>query len=313
MAASEIEFGSESIPYSVEESQGEVVWRRFKKHRLAVAGVAIIVVLFLASFVGPFLTPYGVNDIPTGKFFGPCSDLGPLSRCLNGFHLLGTDRTGRDYVTRLMVGGRVSLALAVIVTVFAQTIGTLVGGIAGFLGGRVDSVLMRFVDFLLTLPLLPLLIVIRVMIPPSAVPGGSVAVLAVVLILFSWMGTSRLVRGMVLSLRNQEFTDASRALGASNARIIGRHMLPNSLAPVIVSATLGVGGIVVLEAALSFLGYGVLPPDPSWGNMLQDVQGKMMTDPLEVVYPGLVIFLTSLSFNFVGDALRDALDPRLKK
>ncbi len=313
MAASEIEFGSESIPHSVEDSQLEVVWRRFKKHRLAVAGIAIIVVLFATSFLGPYLTPYDANDVPTGKFFEPCVDLGPLTRCLNGFHILGTDRTGRDYLTRLMVGGRVSLALAIVVTMLSQTLGTVVGGISGYLGGRVDSVLMRSVDFLLTLPLLPLLIVIRVMIPPSSVPGGSVVVLAVVLVLFSWMGTSRLVRGMVLTLRSQEFTDASRALGASNARIITHHMLPNSLAPVIVSATLGIGGIVVLEAALSFLGYGVLPPDPSWGNMLQDVQGKMLTDPLEVIYPGLVIFLTSLSFNFVGDALRDALDPRLKK
>jgi peptide/nickel transport system permease protein len=313
VSASNVVFGTETLPHAVEESQFEVVWRRYRKHRLAVAGMAIIVVLFVTSFVGPYLTPFDANDVPTGEFLAPCGDLGPLERCPNGFHVLGTDRSGRDYLTRLMVAGRVSLTLAIVVTVLAQTLGTVIGGISGFLGGRVDSVLMRFVDFLLTLPLLPLLIVFYVLIPPSAVPGGSVAVITVVLVVFGWMGTSRLVRGMVLTLRSQEFTDASRALGAGNTRIIARHMLPNALAPVIVAATLGIGGVVITEAALSFLGFGVQPPDPSWGNMLRDVQGKMLTDPLEVVYPGLAIFLTSLSFNFVGDALRDALDPRLKK
>ncbi len=313
MGTSKLLFEGETLPHAVEESQLAVVWRRFRRHRLAVVGFVIVVVLIGASFVGPVLTPYDATTIPTGDLYGPCGDLGPFSRCPNGFHVLGTDKSGRDYLTRLMQAGRVSMALAIVVTVLSQTFGTVIGGISGYFGGWVDSLAMRTVDFLLTLPLLPLLVVVYVLIPPSSLPfGGSIMVLTIVLVIFGWMGTSRLVRGMVLSLKNQEFCEASRALGASDWRIIARHMVPNSLAPVIVAATLGVGGVVVLEAALSYLGFGVQPPDPSWGNMLQNTQGKMFDDPLEVFYPGMAIFLTSLSFNFVGDALRDALDPRLQ-
>jgi peptide/nickel transport system permease protein len=236
-----------------------------------------------------------------------------MTSCPDGFHVLGTDSSARDYLTRLMQAGRVTLALAIIVTAASQVLGTIVGGISGYFGGWVDAVIMRTVDFLLTLPLLPLLVVVSFIMPPALFPiGGSVGVLAIVLIIFGWMGTSRLVRGMVLSLKNQEFTEAARALGSSDWRIIARHLLPNSMAPVLVAATLSIGGVVVLEAALSYLGFGVKPPDPSWGNMLHQVQDNMRNAPWEVFYPGMAIFLTSLSFNFVGDALRDALDPRLK-
>jgi peptide/nickel transport system permease protein len=311
MTVSDITFGQEELARPEEDSQLAIIWRRFRRHRLAVAGLFIALGLSLASFVGPWFTPYTAINIPTADL-GACKQLPPMSRCPNGFHVLGTDVVARDYLTRLMQAGRVTMALAVLVTLTSQTIGAVVGGISGYRGGWLDSLIMRTVDFLLTLPLLPLLIVVYVIIPPSSLPGGSVTVLAVVLVVFGWMGTSRLVRGMVLSLRNQEFTEASRALGASDSRIIFSHMLPNSLAPVIVAATLGVGGVVVLEAALSYLGFGVQPPHPSWGNMLRDTQGVMREDPLQVFYPGMAIFLTSLSFNFVGDALRDALDPRLK-
>jgi peptide/nickel transport system permease protein len=312
LAASELVFGTEEIPNAEEQSQFAITWRRFRKHRLAVIGMAIIVGLFVFSYLGPLLTPYGAIDIPT-EDYAACRNLGLMERCPNGLHLLGTDTSARDYMTRLMQAGRVSLTLAIVVTLLSQTLGTVIGGISGYLGGWVDSTIMRGVDFLLTLPLIPLLLVMYMMIPPAAVPGGSIVVITFVLVVFGWMGTSRLVRGTVLSLRNQEFTEASKALGASSPRIISRHMLPNSLAPVIVAATLGVGGIVILEAALSFLGFGVQPPQPSWGNMLRDVQTQMFEEPLKVFYPGALIFLTSLSFNFVGDALRDALDPRLKK
>ena len=313
MAASELVFGTEDIPNAEEQSQLAITWRRFRKHRLAVIGMAIIVGLFVFSFLGPYLTPFGAIDIPTGADYAACRNLGLMESCPNGLHVLGTDTSARDYMTRLMQAGRVSLTLAIVVTLLSQTIGTVIGGVSGYLGGWVDSTIMRSVDFLLTLPLIPLLLVMYMMIPPAAVPGGSIVVITFVLVAFGWMGTSRLVRGTVLSLRNQEFTEASKALGASSPRIISRHMLPNSLAPVIVAATLGVGGIVILEAALSFLGFGVQPPQPSWGNMLRDVQTQMFEEPLKVFYPGALIFLTSLSFNFVGDALRDALDPRLKK
>lgn len=311
MSLEELDLEAQELAHPEEDAQLALVWRRFRRHKLAVAGLAIAVALMLLAFVGPLLSPYGPNEIPT-EFFGECRELGHFDRCPNGFHLLGTDRRGRDYLTRLMVGGRVSLALAISVTVIATAIGTVVGGISGYFGRWVDSVIMRFVDFLLTLPFLPLLLVLYTVIPMERIPGKSVTVVAIVLILFRWMGASRLVRGMVLSLKNQEFTEAARSVGASDWRIIFRHMVPNSMAPVLVSATLGVGGIVVTEAALSFLGYGVKPPDASWGNMLQDIQGKMFVDPFEVFYPGMAIFLTSLSFNFIGDALRDALDPRLK-
>ena len=313
MGTSKLLLEGETLPRAVEAWQLALVWRRVRRQRLAVVGFVIVVVLIGASFAGPVLTPYDATTIPTGDLYGPCRDLGPFSRCPNGFHVLGTDKSGRDYLTRLMQAGRVSMALAIVVTVLSQTFGTVIGGISGYFGGWVDSLAMRTVDFLLTLPLLPLLVVVYVLIPPSSLPfGGSIMVLTIVLVIFGWMGTSRLVRGMVLSLKNQEFCEASRALGASDWRIIARHMVPNSLAPVIVAATLGVGGVVVLEAALSYLGFGVQPPDPSWGNMLQNTQGKMFDDPLEVFYPGMAICLTSLSFNFVGDALRDALDPRLQ-
>ncbi len=311
MPIEELEFEGQELAHPEEESQLALVWRRFRRHKLAVAGLAIALALTFAAFAGPFLTPYDPNEIPT-EFLAECRELGPLSRCPDGFHVLGTDRRGRDYLTRLMIGGRVSLALAMVVTVVATVIGTVVGGISGYFGKWVDSVIMRFVDFLLTLPFLPLLLVLYTVIPMEKIPGKSVTVVAIVLIVFRWMGASRLVRGMVLSLKNQEFTEAARSVGASDWRIIFRHMVPNSMAPVLVSATLGVGSIVVTEAALSFLGYGIQPPDASWGNMLQDVQGKMFEDPFEVFYPGMAIFLTSLSFNFIGDALRDALDPRLK-
>jgi peptide/nickel transport system permease protein len=314
MTAAELTFGTEELPNAEEQSQAAITWRRFRRHRLAVIGMALIVGLFLFSFIGPLISPYGAIDIPTeGTQYADCRDLGLMSRCANGFHLLGTDTSSRDYLTRLMQAGRVSLTLAIVVTILSQTVGTVVGGISGYLGGWVDSSIMRSVDFLLTLPLIPLLLVMYMLIPPASIPGGSMVVVSIVLVVFGWMGTSRLVRGTVLSLRNQEFTEASKALGASSSRIITRHMLPNSLAPVIVAATLGVGGIVILEAALSYLGFGVQPPQPSWGNMLRDVQSKMFDEPLKVFYPGILIFLTSLSFNFVGDALRDALDPRLKK
>ncbi len=310
MSVADLTF-EEELAHPEEESQLSLVWRRFRRHKLAVIGLAIVVLLFFTAFVGPYLTPYTSTRIPT-RYYEACRNLGPLTNCPNGFHILGTDRSARDYLTRLMEGGRVSLSLAIVVTVVSTLIGTAFGGISGYFGGWTDSVIMRIVDFLMTLPFLPLLLVLYTLIPMDRIPGGSVTVVGVVLILFRWMGASRLVRGMVLSLKNQEFTEAARSVGASDWRIILRHMVPNSLAPVFVSATLGVGGIVVTEAALSYLGFGVQPPAASWGNMLQDVQGKMFDNPLEVFYPGMAIFLISLSFNFVGDAMRDALDPRLK-
>jgi peptide/nickel transport system permease protein len=256
------------------------------------------------------VSPYQPTKIPAATLLRS-KDLGPFSTSPQGFHILGTDTSGRDYMTRLMYGGRVSLSLAVVITLLTMVVGVIIGGTSGYFGGRVDALTMRTVEFMLTLPDLPIFLVLSTMIAASGT-FGSLAVLTIVLVVFGWLGVARLVRGMVLSLKNQEFTEASRAVGAGNWNIIRRHMIPNSLAPVIVSATLGVGAIVVAEASLSYLGFGVKPPWPSWGNMLQDTQGKFFTAPYTVFFPGFCIFLVSLSFNFIGDALRDALDPRLK-
>jgi peptide/nickel transport system permease protein len=317
MSVADLSFAVEQLAAPEEEAQAALIWRRFKRHKLAVIGLWIAGALILFAYVGPVVTPYDSITIPTGEAFAKARGLDP-GECwqdkegVDHCHLLGTDKVGRDYLTRLMEGGRVSLTLALVVILFSAIVGTIIGAVSGYFGGWVDSLLMRIVDFILTLPSLPIFLVVYTIIPKNEIPGGSVTVLAVIFIAFGWVGSARLVRGTILSLRNQEFTDASRALGASNTRIIVRHMIPNSLAPVLVAATLGIGGVVVGEAGLSFLGFGVQPPAPSWGNLLQDTQADIMTAPFRVFYPGMLIFLISLSANFIGDALRDALDPRLK-
>ncbi|MCE7937388.1 ABC transporter permease [bacterium] len=317
MAVAELTFGAEDLARPEDQSQLQVVWGRFRRHKLAVAGLGIVIMLFTLAFIGPSVSPYDSTTIPTGADFAKARYLSPLSSWVDSegeshFHVLGTDKTGRDYLTRLMEGGRVSLSLALVVTLLSSAIGIVVGSFSAYYGGWIDSFIMRVVDFMLTLPTLPIFLSVYTIIPQDSIPGGSITVLAIIFIAFGWIGDARLSRGMVLSLRNQEFADASRAVGASDARIIARHMIPNAIAPVLVSATLAVGGVVVAEAGLSFLGFGVQPPFPSWGNMVLAAQANMMSKPYEVFFPGMAIFLTSLSFNFIGDALRDALDPRLK-
>jgi peptide/nickel transport system permease protein len=312
MAVAELEFGAQELAAPQEESQLVVVWRRFRRHRLAVAGLFIVAILGLGVAVGPALTPHDAVRFET-RYFATDRELPPLTRspASGKFYVLGTDSSSRDYLTRLLQAGRVSMGLAVSVTLLFTVAGTAIGALSGYMGGWLDALIMRIVDFILTLPFLPILMVLSVMLRPY-ITGGSVAVLLIILPLFYWVGPARLVRGMALSLRSQEFTDAARALGASDARIIFRHIIPNSLAPAIVAATLSMGTVIVVEAILSYLGFGVQPPEPSWGNMLQDVRSVMLSKPWIAFYPGLAIFMTSLSFNFIGDALRDALDPRLK-
>jgi peptide/nickel transport system permease protein len=213
---------------------------------------------------------------------------------------------GHDVLTRLLYAGRISLTVGFSAAVASAVVGTLVGGLAGFYGGRLDNILMRFTDIMFSLPDLPILIIL------SRYMGGSVLGIILVLSVFAWMGTARLVRGELLKLRTQDFTEAARAIGASDSRILLRHLIPNSLAPVIVAATLTVGGAILSEAALSFLGIGIQPPTPSWGNMLQNAQDFIWNTPWLAIWPGAMIFLTVLCFNFLGDGLRDALDPRLK-
>jgi peptide/nickel transport system permease protein len=278
------------------EGYWQIAWRRFKKHRVAIIGASVILLFIAVAIFAPFLTRYEFDQI----------DLYKRKAAPSFSHPLGTDELGHDVFTRLLYAGRISLMVGFTAAFTAAVLGTLVGGIAGFYGRWLDNVLMRVTDVMFSIPDLPVLIIL------ARYMGGSVLGIVLVLSAFGWMGTARLVRGDMLRLRTQDFADAARALGASDTRILFRHLVPNALAPVLVAATLRVGGAILSEAGLSFLGIGIQPPTPSWGNMLQNAQDFIWTTPWLAVWPGAMIFLTVLSFNFLGDGLRDALDPRLK-
>jgi peptide/nickel transport system permease protein len=294
MAVAELE--AETLLTAEEESQWVVVWRRFRKHKLALAGMAVILILLVTAILAPWIAPYDPIqqnvDTQGDRFRNASPSLD---------HLMGTDSIGRDVFSRLLHAGRISLMVAFVVTLVSEAVGALVGAISGYYGGTVDNVIQRFVEFIITLPTLPLLLAVSAMLRGIEVPLvpkelSSVAIIIFVLTAFGWTGSSRLVRGMVLSLRE----------------IIVRHMIPNALAPIIVNATLGLGTVIIVESALSFLGFGVQPPTATWGNMLNEYQHDMWTQPAKVFYPGLAIFVVTLAFNYMGDGLRDALDPRLK-
>jgi peptide/nickel transport system permease protein len=311
--ANVVSLDSETLSTVTVESPWKVIWRRFRKHKLAVAGMVTITLIALACFLAPFYAPYDpIRDMSRDENGQILRNDPPSLQ-----HLMGTDNIGRDVFTRLLYAGRISLSVAFIVTIFVTVIGVLVGAFSGYYGGWIDDVIQRFVEFLITIPLLPLLLAFSALLRGIRIPGmppewSSAVIITLILIIFGWMSASILIRGMVLSLRNQEFTEAAKALGLGSLGIILRHMIPNSLAPIIVSATLSLGGVIVLESALSFLGFGIQPPVPTWGNMLNEYQNEMWTQPAKVFYPGLVIFVCVLAFNYIGDGLRDAMDPRLK-
>jgi peptide/nickel transport system permease protein len=307
------QLNSESLLTIEEESQWKIVWKRFKKHRLAVAGSIVIIILIVACFAAPWIAPYDPYEVNKDENGQILKNAPPSLK-----HLMGTENIGRDVFSRLLHAGRISLLVAFVVVAISLFIGVVIGGISGYFGGSLDDVIQRFVEFLITLPLLPLLLAFSALLRDFSIEGlpdewNSAVIIASILIIFGWMGYTQLVRGMVLSLRNQEFAEAAKALGMGDFSIIMRHMIPNSLAPIIVSATLGLGGVIILESALSFLGFGIQLPVPTWGNMLNEYQNDMWTQPAKVFYPGLAIFVCTLAFNYVGDGLRDALDPRLKK
>ena len=240
---------------------------------------------------------------------------------LRSFHLLGTDELGRDVFIRLVYGTRVSISVGLLVALMSGLIGLVIGSLAGYYGGRVDSILMRVTDALLSLPILVVLIVVSA-VDLGKVLGGtpfsfiddhqyeSVIKMVIILCAFSWMQAARLVRGSILSLKEQEFVLAARVLGARDRTIIVSHIVPNVIAPLLVAVTLGIGNAILFEAALSFLGLGIQPPTPSWGNMLHNAQDMVQHAPMLAVLPGLLILLTVISFNYVGDGVRDAVDPR---
>jgi peptide/nickel transport system permease protein len=221
-------------------------------------------------------------------------------------HIMGTDDIGRDLFTRLLYGGRISLAIGLFSALVGTGVGTLMGSLAGYYGRSIDNVIMRVTDVAFSIPSLPLLIIL------SAYAKSAIPVMILVIGLLSWMSTARIVRATVLSIRERDFTLAARAVGARDARILALHILPNALAPIIVGATLGVGGAIIAESSLSFLGLGVQVPTPSWGNMLQDSQSTMSSRPWLTIFPGMAILITVLGINFLGDGLRDALDPTLR-
>lgn len=280
------------------DSQWSIAARHFRKNRLAMAGLAVMVILYVITLVTPLIAPFDPaeqGNIVLTRYLEPSAQ-----------HLMGTDKFGRDIFSRTLYGARISLSIGFIAVGISITLGTLVGAFAGYFGGLVDSVLMRFTDMMLSFPRLVLLIVVIALFEPN------IYLVVIVLGLTGWMGTARLVRGEVLSLREREFVQAARALGMGDWRIIFRHIIPNTMAPVIVSATLGIGQTILTEASLSFLGLGVQPPTPSWGNMVADGRDALITAWWIATFPGIAIVLTVVAFNLLGDGLRDALDPRLR-
>ncbi|MBI4689398.1 MAG: ABC transporter permease [Nitrospirae bacterium] len=272
-----------------------LVWRRLRRNRLAMAGGVVVVLLFLIALLAPLISPYNPNDIDRKHILEP-----PGLK-----HPLGTDDLGRDVLSRMIWGGRISLAVGFMAVGISSVIGMFLGSISGYYGGWLDRVIMRFIDIMLSIPTFFLILAVIAFIGP-----GIWNIMAVIG-LTSWMGVSRLVRAEFLSLKEREFVLAAKAVGAGDRRIIFNHIMINSMAPVIVSAVLGVAGAVILESALSFLGIGILPPTASWGNIL--TLGK---DNIEIawwlsVFPGLAILVTVMGYNLLGEGLRDALDPRL--
>jgi len=309
----EIEELPDELDYEVQlESlnQWQLAWRRFKKHRLAVIGSTIFFTMVAIGLIGPILWPYDPTSItrPDQIVYAgrpPSWTTGDWNPLL----VMGeTGRLQRDVFQLVINGARLSLMIAFVATTISVVIGTIWGGVAGYFGGRLDTVMMRFVDAVLSLPLLFVILVAS-----KFLGSGSWVTVALIFGLLGWAGLSRLVRSQFLSLREEAFVDAARAVGVSDSRIIFRHILPNSLSPIIVSATLAVAGVIVAEAFVSYLGFGVDPSQPTWGNVLSNslefiTQGNWWWP----FFPGMAIVLTVLGINFMGDGLRDALDPRSK-
>lgn len=276
--------------------QAKVFWRYFKKSRLAVGGLVTILLVFFVAVFAAVVAPDdpGKTDVSL-KLKPPSSE-----------HALGTDQLGRDVLSRMLYGSRISLMVGFIAVGISIFIGVLVGATAGYYSGWVDSLLMRFVDTMLCFPSFFLILTVVALLGPSIVN------IMVVIGITSWMGTSRFVRAEFLSLRERDFVQAARSLGVKDGRIIFKHILPNALAPVFVTATLKVASAILVEAGLSFLGFGVQPPAPSWGNILTEGRTYIFDAWWLTLFPGLAILITVLSFNLVGEGLRDALDPRLR-
>ena len=286
-------------------SLGGEAWKRFKRHRLALAGTVVLGLIVLAVLLGPLLWRVPINDIDFGATLQ-----GPTSA-----HPMGTDDLGQDLLARMLYGGRISLAVGLAAMLIAVVVGILVGAVAGMSRGKVDACLMWLTDLFLSLPQLPLLLLLIYLFRDTlkawvGVEAGVFIMVVIVIGGFRWMPVARLVRAQFLSLREKEFVEAARALGASPARQIVRHILPNSLGPVIVAGTIDVANAIIAESTLSFLGLGFPPDVPTWGRLLSDAKDHLDIAAHWALFPGAAIFLTVLSINYIGDGLRDALDPR---
>jgi peptide/nickel transport system permease protein len=286
------------------ESLTRLTLRRFLRHRVALLSIGMLVLVILSALLAPF-SPYS----PTGQ--NPANDLMPPSAA----HWFGTDDLGRDVFTRTLYGGRISITVGLLATAISLLVGVLVGAVAGYFGGWIDNVLMRITDAFLSLPSLFVLILISTMLRdlPAMQLRSSLWVVILVIAVLSWMWPARLVRGEFLSIKSQDYVLAARATGVGHGRIMLNHILPNAVTVIIVHGTLTVGFSIILESGLSYLGFGIQPPTPSWGNLLATAQVYALRAPWLMIFPGLMIFLTTLSVNHIGDGLRDALDPRSRR
>ena len=280
-------------------SQGRIIFDRFLRNRTAIGGAVFLILLILLCWFGPLFWRIDPNAIDVTNI---AAQQAPPSLA----HPLGTDDVGRDTLARALAGGRVSLSVGLLSMMLAIVFGVGIGSFAGYYGGAVDNILMRFTDVILAVPLYLLLFVLS-----ASFTDGTPKSVVILIALFGWTYAARLVRGEFLSLKEREYVLASRTIGARNFRLMFRHMLPNAAGPIIVSATLLIGVNIILESVLSYFGFGIKPPDASWGVMISVGQGLFAVDPWLVLVPGFLIFLTVLSFNLVGDGLRDALDPHM--
>ena len=282
------------------DTMTRLIVRRFMRHRLAAASVVVIIVICFSAIFAPALSGDPNALAVSERKQGPSTD-----------HWFGTDEAGRDLFARTLHGGRVSLTVGVASTAIALIIGTLIGAIAGYFGGFVDSALMRLTDAFLCFPQLFVLIVFGTLMRTTElrVLQGKIGPIAFIIGVLSWMGLARIVRATFLALRKNDFVEAARSIGTGNGRIIFRHVLPGAVGPIVVQATLLIAATIITESGLSYLGFGVQPPTSSWGNLLEGAKAHMQTLPVYAIAPGMMIFLTVMSINFIGDGLRDALDP----
>jgi len=277
------------------DSPRRLFWKRFSRNKLALAGGIIVAFLFFVAILAPFVSPYDPNDIDRKHILEPPGIQHPL----------GTDDLGRDVLSRMIWGSQISLSVGFVAVGISVVMGMIFGSLSGYYGGWMDRIIMRFIDIMLSVPTFFLILAVIAFI------GSSIWNIMIIIGITSWMGVARLVRAEFLSLKEREYVLAARAVGASNMRIIFRHIMVNSLAPVLVSAVLGIAGAVLVESSLSFLGIGVQPPTPSWGNILTLGKDNMETAWWLSVFPGLAILITVLGYNLLGEGVRDALDPRL--